>query len=158
MVHDLLRRFTPQPPHEAYLGCPAMMGVSAEPPDLRRNRRRTGAFQPRLLADRAADRAYVDVVCPDIKCILIALAGTGLRIDGDQRVIDDLKDGGAIVAQIISLRQDPEVPKRADEARIVGLQIGGPDGADRVAVTLLQQQSDQPSGACGFHCLPASRV
>ena len=87
----------------------------------------------------------------------MALAGAGLRVDGDQRLVDDLQDGRAIVTQILALGQDPEVPERADETRIVGQQIGGPDGPDRMAITLLQQQPDQSGGVCGFHCLPAFR-
>ena len=87
----------------------------------------------------------------------MAFAGAGLRIDGDQRIVDDLQDGRAIVAQILALGQDPEVPERADETQIVGQQICGPDGADRMAITLPQQQPDQFGGVCGFHCLPASR-
>ena len=78
-------------------------------------------------------------------------------IDDDQRVVDDLKNRGSVVPQILSLRQDPKVAERADEARIVRLQVCGPYGTDRMAITLLQQQPDQSCGACEFHCLPASR-
>lgn len=115
------------------------------------------ALQPGLLAYRAAHRTDVDVECLDIQCIAVAFAGAGFWIDDDQRVVDDLKNRGSVVPQILSLRQDPKVAERADEARIVRLQVCGPYGTDRMAITLLQQQPDQSCGACEFHCLPASR-
>ena len=79
-----------------------------------------------MLAHLATDRTNVDLVGPDVQCILVALAGAGLRIDYDQGVAGDLQDARAVVAKVLLLAPGSrEFLSATDKVRIVGSKIDG---------------------------------